>query len=325
MANRYSNHSLKLHTTTESAAAVTVGTLKSLSHSLNSQIVAPDTGGLYDVMQVITEQKPQMAFATNQLSSILDNVALAGKVVVSDGSHPGIVGYAQKHDATQADARGGSGTHISLTWAQGLLQLQRLACDKGGFAEAGLIMHGITPDGDESPVIVAYNASLPASPVINEIFGLGKAQVLGTTVDRINSVSIDFNPQTELITDAGSIWAQYIDIQKIAMLTTIVTEDPEWLKPSTLVEFNGKQTTSSDSFVNFLKHEVTATAAASGGSFEDFASDVHIKGTVTGLVHVTDHYNASGSGTSTTTIQIASIALSGTAPLVLDTTAAYTL
>jgi len=325
MSKRFSNHSLKIHTTAETVSAVTVGTLRQLAHQLNSSIIAPETGDVYDVMQVVAEQRPTMGFASYALATILNNVALAGKVVASDGTHPGIVAYAQSHDAAQANARGASGTHLSLTWGQGLLSIDRITCEKGGLAEISLTMRGTTPDGDTAPVVVAYNASLPASPVINEIFGLGKAQVLGTTVDRIQSVSIDFNPQAELPTDAGSIWPQFIDIQKVPMTTTIVTEDPEWLTPGARIEFNGKQTTASDTFLNFLKHEVTTTAAASGGSFDDFAQLVHIKGTLTGLVHVTDHYSASGAGISTTQIQIASMALSGVAPLVIDTTSAYTL
>lgn len=324
MAKRFSNHSVKIHSTDE-ASALVVGTLRSLSSQLGSQVTSPETGDLYDLMQIVTEQKPTLAFGSYALKTLLGAIPLSGKQVASDPTHPGIVAYAQSHDASQSTARGASGTHLSVTWGQGLLLLNRLQCDRSGFAELSCTMHGTTPNGNTCPFVEAYNASLPASPIVNELFGLGKAQLLGVTVDRIVSVSVDYNPQADLANDAGSIWPSLIDIAKVPVLTTIVTEDPEWLQPGVRAEYNGKKTTASDSFLNFLAYETSSTAAASGGAFKDFAGTNHIKLTITGLVHVTDHYNASGGGHSQTQIQIASQSLASVAPVVNALASTYTL
>jgi hypothetical protein len=135
---------------------------------------------------------------------------------------------------------------------------------------------------------------------------------------------VDYNLGLSLSEDADSIWATLADVEKVRVMTTIVTEDPSWLNGSGQVPAVGGHVTHEDTWINFIRREVTTAAPVSGGTFQDFASEVHIKGSLLGLVHVSEHYSASGAATGLTQIQIAGMQSSGgLAPIVWDTTAAY--
>lgn len=324
VTDRYSNHALQIHTL-DMASAVNLGLLNSLSHEPNSEVARPQAGSVFPLNQLILSQRPQIPFGTEAIRSLLDTVGVTGKCIDSDGTHPGVVAFGESHNNCSSTARGGAGTHLSLTAGQGHLSLTGLSASAGSFVQATGIVYGVTADGDTYPFTPAYNANLPASRIVDELYHLGKAQVLGSTVERITNVSMDLSPSIELSNDADSIWASLIDVQEVPVVTTITTEDPKWLDPATKIRFNGNKTTASDTYVNFLALETSTTAAVSGGAFKDFTGNHHIKGTLTGLVHVTQHYNASGTAVSSTTIQIASIEMSGVAPVVWDTAAAYSL
>jgi hypothetical protein len=171
---------------------------------------------------------------------------------------------------------------------------------------------------------VALNANLPASPIQTEVFGLGKAQILGNTVDRITSLSVNFNPQIELSNDADTIWSTLVDVQKISPVTEIETEDPFWVDGGSYIGTGGLFEASTTSFFHLLRYAVNATPV-SGGAFLDFAGTDHIKGTVRGLIDVSEPYTASGTGNSMTKIRVSPIASAGNAPIVFDLASAYAL
>lgn len=317
------NHSLKIHTLSETPA-VTVGTMTNLGHQPNSTVTAPETGDVFNVANVMTSQQPTMPWGTLALKTILDLIPTIGKCIDNDGTHPGVAMFGQSLDACQASGRGAAGTHLEVVAPQGHIVIDQISVEKGGFAVITGMVHGLSADGSAYPFTEALNANLPASPIVDELFGLGKAELLGTTVDRILSVNVAYNSQIEKSDDADSIWPTVLDVLKVPLVVTIVTEDPAWLDPGVRIEFEGSQATHANTNINFLKHAYNA-APVSGGSFEDFAGIVHIQGTLAGLVHVTDHYGASGNAKGQTSIEIAPIEAAGVAPIVWDTTAAYTL
>lgn len=318
--SRFSNHSLKIHSLAESAT--TLGLINSAGHQLNSEIGTPEHGDPYSIAQAILMQRPQIPFGTHALASLIDLVSLTGKAISPDGSHPGVVLYAQKHDANGTNGRASSG-HMSATYANGQLMINEISGSTGGFATLQGCMHGIATAASTAPYTVAFNATLPSTKVENELYGIGKPTVLGVQVSRVRSVSVNYNPTIELSDDADSIWPTLVDIQKIGCLTRIVTEDPTWLDAASRISPLGDRAVHADTWVYFLKHAL-ADVPVSGGKFLSFASEVHIKGLLCGLVHVSEPYQAAGSGISSTTIEIVGEKTSGgAAPISWDTTAAY--
>lgn len=324
MTLRYVGHSMKLHTVSQAVAAVTVGTMTSLGHQLNSTVLAPETGDVFNVANVMTSQQPTMGFGTLGIKSILDEIATTGLCIESDGTHPGVAIYGQSLDACESNARGAAGTHLEILAPQGLVVIDQITADKTGFVTLTGTVHGLSADGSAFPFTEARNVNLPGSVVVNELFGLGKAQLLGLTVDRIQSVNVSYNSAVEKSDDADSIWPTALDVLKVPVAVTIVTEDPAWLDPGVRFEFEGSQLTHANSAIYYLKHAYNS-APVSNGSFEDFAASVHTKGTLAGLVHVSDHFGTSGNAKSQTQIEIAPIEAGGVAPIVWDTAAAYTL
>lgn len=315
------NGFLKIHSTAEGAAIV-LGNLTSLAHNLNTQVVNPETGDVFQQANVVTRQEPKISFGTLCLKTMLSTVATIGKCVASDGSHPGVVAYQQSLNNCNATARGSAGSHLSLTGGKGQLLIDQIEASRGGFATLTGTFYGLSADGTAAPFVIAYNANLPASPIVDELYSLGKPTVLGTQVDHVVSVGLQYNHAIELPDEAGTIWQTVLDVLKSPVSATIVTEDPTWLNPGTRLEYEGSQATHADTALWFLKHAYNE-AAVSGGTFEDLEAEVHIKGTLQGLVHVSDHGSASGNAKGQTTIQILPIEAGGTAPLVWDTTAAY--
>lgn len=318
--SRHSNHSLKIHTTAETTGATVLGLLASMSHELGSSLSTPDVGGPWDVAHVITRQEPSLPFETLSIGTFLGLIGLAGKCVDSDGTHPGVVAYAQKHQQCGTAGRA-STNHLSVTYSDGHIVPRSITGSVGEFARASAVMRGTTPDGDTAPYTVAYNAALPTS-VTREFYGIGKPTILGQEVTRVRSVTVDCNPQIEFSQDADTIWPSIVDVQRIRTLTTIVTEDPEWLDAASYIDPVGAIAAHADSEIWWLQYEPTGTPV-SGGRFKDFTATSHIQGTLSGLVHVSQAYSASGAGVSATQIQVAGLDESGTAPIVWDTSAAY--
>lgn len=318
---RFSNHSLKIHTTAESSA-VTIGLIGSLSIDRNDQMVSPEVGDPYEPAHLLVGQQPEIAFTTCCLRSMLDNVSsLLGKCVTSDGSHPGVVAYMQKHDQCGTNGRASGSNHMSRTVGLGHLFIESISGSRGGLVMVSGRVHGITSDGLVNPVTTGLAAALPTGVVNNEVYGIGKAVIGGTTIDRIASLSMNFNPQFEKSNDADSIWPSLIDPQMVKMVTQITTEDPAI---HTLIPPTGLWITHANSELYFLKRTV-ATAAASGGAFADFDTSVHTKGSIAGFARLTSPYSASGSGTGTTTIEVLGFYDGTNAPVVWDTTFVYAI
>lgn len=317
--SRHSNHSLKIHSTTE-VAAVNVGLVSQLGFQLNSEISAPETGDPYDIAQAIISQRPQIPYGTHSLKSLLDLVSLTGKCITGDETHPGVVMYAQKHDPCGTAGRASS-NHLSVTFKHGHLTIGSMSASVGQDAMLNGVMHGKSV-ANVAPYAASFAATLPTGVVNNERYTLGKAVVLGTAVDRIISQQVDYNAAITLSNDADSIWPSIVDVEKVRTLVTLVTEDPEWLNATGRIDPLGEACAHANTKIHWLRRHLTAPV--SGGGFYDFTGANHIMGTLAGYVHVSEPYAASGSGISQTTIQILGMEESGVAPIVWDTTSEYT-
>jgi hypothetical protein len=320
MAN-FSNYGFRLHTTAE-ISAILFGGVTDLGHILNSEVATPETGDAFAESQSLVGQMPVLPIRSQSIEAILTNIGLTGKCIDSDGTHPGLTIFAQRHDPCAVGARSAS-ANLSVTFGRGHLFLETVeAGGIGSNVEANLRCHGITADGATAPFAVAYNVTLPSGRLISQ-YGLGKPTILGTVLHKIQSQSISYGVNFQKPNDVDTIWPSEIDPANFDFQTTIVARAPELLDagiPST------GQHTDDDTILRFIKRVTAASEApaASNGGFVDFTAEEHITGAATGLVYVEEHYNASGRATGLTQIRIAGYQ-GAAVPVVWDPTAAYDL
>lgn len=320
MGSRYVNYAVKIDTPT--VANKVLGTIRNLSHVLNSQVIEPDTGDPYSVAKYFGSQSPEVPFATNAIKTVLDNIGLTGLCITDDATHVGFAFFKQKLDPCGVNGRASS-NHMSVTFAKGHVFIEQISAARGGEAEMTLRFHGLSEDDLTQPQVIAYNATLPATKVDNEHYALGKAKILGSTVDKITNLTVAYNPVFQKAMAADCLWPGEIILQRINALTTITTEDPEWLENDVPLE-GAYAEHDGETEIWLLARDVDSTPA-SGGGFQDFASALHISATLSGLIHVTTHVDGSGNATGQTTIQIESTYDGTNAPIIWDTTTIYDL
>ena len=292
----YSNANVEIHTVDMGSAVVLSG-VTNMSSLLNTSLVSPQTGAVYDSIQSIQSQSPEIPFTTEELAKALDVVSLlTGKCITSDGTHDGVNVYAQKHDPCAPLARSAGSTHMKLTVADGHIMPDAISAQGQANAEFGFRVHGASTDGTTEPVVTTYTAALPTETT-REHFVLGTAYIDGTEVTRITGININYNPSITKPQYGATIWPKFVDLQKVSAVITISTDDPTWLDAGK-VPLTGKQCQHVNSSIEFIKR-------LAGSSFYSRASTEHIIGTFEGIAHVSQPFAASGESSGTTEITIA--------------------
>jgi len=210
---------------------------------------------------------------------------------------------------------------MSVTLSNGHLFIESISGGGiGSNAVANLRAHGISATGAAAPYAVAYNVTLP-SGLLKQQFAIGKPTILGTVLHKITSLDISYGVNFTKPNDADTIWPSEIDPADFDLAVTIVARSPELFgvgMPTTATYTGG------DTTLRFIQR-LTDNSAASNGGFMDFTGSNHISGAVTGLVHVDQHYDASGKATGQARIVIACHSAGGVAPIVWTPSTTYSL
>ena len=320
MAN-YSNDVLQLFPSSFSAA-VNVGAVTSMSHNLNNEVIAPESGDPFAEQQVLIGQQPVLDVTTESIAAVLGQVGLTGLCIAPDTGKPGLTGFLQKHDPCSSDARAAT-NHQSITFPNGHLVLGTLSSSRNSVASLSMSAHFKATDANPIPGI-SNSASLPTSPAsVVEQFGQGKPTILGTVIHQVESVSVSFNPQLVKSNDSDTIYPTDIDPQFFGVQTQIIARSPELLGAGIPV---GGQHTDGDSALRYIRRvtDESQVATASNGAFVDFTASQHLLGQLNGLVMVGQHYDASGRSTGLTQIDVYG-RQAGSAPIVWDLTNPYDL
>lgn len=312
--SRHSNDSLTIYTVDMDPTPVHVAGITNMGATLNSEILTPDTADPYDVFQSIGSQMPEIDFTTESIATILDTIGHTGKCITSDGTHAGVVAYQRKHDPCGPKGRASS-NHCSVTFGQGHIVIESLNATPNSNATIGLRVHATSADEQTQPYVVAYNATPPTSPVNDEHYLLGAVVLGGLTIGKVTSLAINYNPQIEKPQYAGSIWPTIIDMQKVRASITVVTEDQSILNDTGKIPRDGVLATHANTSFKLIKRKA-------GEFYESLSSEVHINATAAGLLHVSNHFRASGGGVSATELTLLTYDDGTNAPIVWDTTAA---
>jgi hypothetical protein len=292
-----------------------IGGINRTSASLNLDVrQEPTSGDVYSRFQSIYSIKPMASFATRNLVTALDNVGLSGEQITSGNT---LLLYGQQQ--LEGGSRTTGANHRIYTINEGLIVPRRLTCEHQGDAE---LMYEVltTYDGTNNPITVADSQNLGTHPGDTERFTIGEVVLTDVdanafTFDHIRKVEIDFGIQAETIGSDSDIYDTFARIVEIQPSVTITGINLHWFG-SSLLTILGENIRHSGTNIVFQKR-------AAGATFVAGATQEHVGFTCAGLAHMDQILEAQGNGLHEVVLKIP-LRYDGTnAPLVVDTTFAY--
>lgn len=306
MSTRWSNDAVAIHTAADASTAIVISGVTETGESLNTTLVSADTGAAYPEQPTIGQVSPVITFATEMLEMIIDNIDLAGKLIDSDGTHPGFISYFAKHDPAQPNGRATGAVHGSTTFGDGQIVIESITADAGQSAIARLQVHALSSDGETSPIARAWNVTLPTWPV-DDAYKLAGVIVDGTLVETIRSMTINYNAQSEKPITGSFRYPVLYDPVKVAPSITLTFDDPQEILDSILgggdvqITEEGKRLTSTSTALQFRRSMDIPTGT--GAPFAK-ASLEHITCDINGFAHTPTPMGASGSASHQNTVEI---------------------
>ena len=221
--------------------------------------------------QFIPEGKPSFDFSTYAVASGITALTALGRLIANLSG--GVVMYGQYHEEGSTRKTGAS--HVSYTYASGMIVPVRLTCSDRKYAE--LAVNGmVTYDGSKAPVVPATGATLPGGLVETEYFGLGPWTVGGVLIPEVTNLDLAFGLN---IVARGSESKQFdtcIRVEDIRPVITLKGLAPT-IFSAAVVPLNGRVATHANT-KGFLRRYDPST-----GTF--YADNVaqHLKVTAAGL------------------------------------------
>lgn len=311
--SRFFADSFKIHPASL-ASALTLRNVSGVGHDLGIQMSSPESGAYFNEVRFVSQQQPQINLTALALESLLNTVSLLdGLCIEDDTGKPGLQLFGQQHAACTAGGRTTGSTHMQVTAAKGHLLVTQLQGNAGADATATLRAICLSEDGAASPTAVVYNAALPSTLIVDEVFTVGKVMFNGTLIpaDAVQSVSIDTGINVQIVQAAASIFPTAVVRAKADPTITIELDDASYLDAAK-VPYSGLKCLTSNCWVSFAKREPY-------GGVKNLTDAEHIKIQFGGYAHITQHAQGSGASPLTTQITINGDRISGNNPLVVTT------
>lgn len=316
---RWSNGIARIHSLVDAAATDLL--VNNVSYGLGNQVVVPETGYPYSRHARLVNQAPTLSFEAEDIATVLGLISsLLGKCIASDGSHPGVVVFNQKHDPCTASGRYTTANHQSITMASGHVFIDSVSLPAGRAGSVSLMAHAATTSPTVPPMTAAYNVSIPAQPLNNGYMAFD-CRIAGIDLTQVTQIQVDFNPKFDKPIYAGSIWPTLVDPQKVEAVIRITHDNTELFDayPHTSGKFteDGIVATHANSFIQMRRINDV-------GAPTPIASNHHIKGTCYGLVTIPTPYQASGTNAGSQVVEITCLDDASNVPIVWSLAQALT-
>lgn len=305
MSSRFSNDAIEFDTETDGGSPIVISGVTENGESLNSSINAAQTGGPYGAEPSIGQVSPVLTFATEQLSDVVTTItSLFGKCINSGVGNPGFTSYWARHDPCGPNGRAAGSVHYSNIFGTGHAIIESITANAGQSAIVRLQVHGLSADGEASPIARAWNVALPTWPA-DDAYSLAGVLFAGNLLETVTSVSINYNVRFTKPVTGSFKYPTMFDPLKVIPSVTLTFDDPEEIlstiiDPAVTISETGRFFTSTLTTLQFRR-----TVAASGDATPfSKASSEHITCGVNGLAHVATPYSASGDASGTTTVEI---------------------
>jgi hypothetical protein len=222
----FTNYAVELDTkTAQSGTSVFVDGVQDMF--INSQLQTRLEGGdgsIYNTFGSLVSGAPTAQFTTNDIKAFLDACGVTGMLIDSDvGTGTGVHLYAQEYALGGTRVAAATATHLKWTIANGILVPRTLEMTHQGKATiTGEIV--AVKSSTVAPIVVAASI-LPASvyPQVSAAWSIGKAALNATTIDAIQSISIDFGIDLLVDSKDGDVYPTFVSVRRIQPVITIVT------------------------------------------------------------------------------------------------------
>jgi hypothetical protein len=304
MSSRFSNDAIEFDTETDAGSPIVISGVTEAGESLNTSVNAAETGGPYGAEPSIGQVSPVLTFATEQLETIVDNIGLMGKCIDSGVGNPGFTSYWARHDPCGPNGRAATSVHYSNIFGDGHAIIESITANAGQSATVRLQIHGLSSDGETTPIARAWNVALPTWPA-DDAYTLAGVLFAGNLIETVTSISINYNVQFTKPVTGSFKYPTMFDPLKAVPSVTLTFDDPEEIltniiDPASQITETGRFFTSTLTKLQFRR-----TVAASGDATPySKASSEHLTCAINGLAHVPTPYTAAGSASGTTSVEI---------------------
>ena len=237
----------------------------------------------------ITSVKPGATWTTTDIETVLDAVALSGICITSDVSHDGIDAYGREWSCGGPAA---GSVHRKYTLSNGVLAPRTISVDHRGNASLNLEMLAISVDGSTSPLAIADNAALLASPAAAaKRWTIGPIDIAGTVLEWKRSFEIDFGNDIQTEGGDSDIYDKFGGVDSSLSVISLRGLDPKWAS-ATNIPLTGKNAAHADTSI-YLRQKGVADATPG-----------HIRITIAGIAYPTTLHDANGNGYASNAVQL---------------------
>lgn len=269
LSKLWTEFSAKLHTmTAQAAGAVYVDGVRDMqvNNALQTRTEGHD-GVPYNTFGSLISGRPTARFSTSDIAQLLDEVSVsAGMLIDADGTHPGVVLYAQRMAQGGTRDAVGAGTHISVTVENGMLVPQSLTATHQDMATLTAQLFA-RQSGAVDPLTYDLAADLDAvTPDSTDQWTIGPVDLNGTPLDGIQSLNVDFGFDVVAEGRDSDIFPTFVSIRKVQPSITIQSHHVDLM--TTL--------TNQGLFQTAGQVRIFLRKRAEGGTFIADATPVHI-------------------------------------------------
>lgn len=264
-------------------------------------------GHPYSLFKAIRQQTPAFEITTTQLATALALTGLPG----ADLSGGNVDFYLKRTVGNGLRVADATTSHTRYRAANVFLGWDSISADQSG--EASINLRAICLwDGSNEPIVPAGSVALAGTPSAAEYFAAGPVAVNGTTINGVQSINIDLQPEYKIVFGDGEVWPTFCYVASINPKITINALDNSWAS----LGLDGTALTSCAIYLRKLAANGTRVA---NGTAE------HLKFSATnGIAYPESSSGGNNDETPTTLILELASANATAAPLTLSTASAIT-
>jgi len=267
-----------------------------------------EPAGLPDMAFIaMLASNPVVNARVNDIKTALSSIAMDGLKFPQTTVITTVTFYFTKVDERGTRATGAN--HFSVALNEGLITPNEITAAHGAHATMSITAHP-TYDGTNAPFVYSNTASIPHTPILDELFKLGPIKINGTTLDGVTNLSLDFGIELIKESSGGEPYPTFVAIQRRRPRFTITTRQLPSLNTFGLT---GTAQTATDSVIYLRK-------ITENGVEEADASAVHISFTIDDGMIWTSEGSADNNDPGSATV-ILQPSYDGTNPIIAISTA----
>jgi len=237
-------------------------------------ILAAGDGQVDPTYVAVGLQEPTISFSTTAIATALGACGISGLAIAAANA---LIAWLQK--TAEGGTRASGANHIKAVMNKGILVPRQLTANSDG-SLARLAFDAIaTYDGTNLPFVLTSSQALTGAPAVGEGFVAGPVAVNGTTLNGVQSITIDFGLQVRTVSGDGQVYPTYCYVASRAPSIRVAVLDPSIF---TTLGLSGAAQSGTNSVVYLRKVDEGGTrvadAVAQHISFSIDEGHIHVSG-----------------------------------------------